>query len=191
VLHGVNASNVLHEISGSHDEYKDGCLLGCSAVQYDRNWTTFQRCLLSPSQPWGWRQSSSEMSVNFYHTTRRYIPEDSSLQRIKYSGNAFSKLQLICIQNNTAFERGKQQKSRFIKCCMKNRHQFLFVSWWKYLADYATYNDEIRKIPVGFKFGEWNLQRSTHRGIKRNLTVPPDRQTDRQTERPPHTMLTR
>jgi hypothetical protein len=47
----------LGRISGSHGvEYDDGCLLMIEAVR------------------------TSETSVNFYQTTRRYNPEDSHLQ---------------------------------------------------------------------------------------------------------------
>jgi hypothetical protein len=38
------------EFSGCHDgTFKDGCLLGCSAVWSCKTSTTFQRCLLPPS----------------------------------------------------------------------------------------------------------------------------------------------
>jgi hypothetical protein len=47
------------EISGSHGgEYEDGCLLGCCTLMMEA-------------------ASTSETSVNIYHTTRRTIPEDS------------------------------------------------------------------------------------------------------------------
>jgi hypothetical protein len=37
------------EMSGSHgDVHEDGRLLGCFTVQPERNWPTFQRCLLPP-----------------------------------------------------------------------------------------------------------------------------------------------
>jgi hypothetical protein len=74
------------EISGSHGEYEDSCLLGYCAVLSGRSLPTFQRCLLPPSSgPTSIialmmeAVSTSETSVNFYQATRRNIEEDIHL----------------------------------------------------------------------------------------------------------------
>jgi hypothetical protein len=58
------------KISGSHAaEYENGCLLGCCAVKFCRNWPTFQRCLL-PRRPddgsrfMFWRRDDRRCDVN-------------------------------------------------------------------------------------------------------------------------------
>jgi hypothetical protein len=58
------------EISGSHrGEYEDESLLGYIAV-WRRSWSTFRKRVLPPSSG-----RTSETSVSFNDTTRRYIPE--------------------------------------------------------------------------------------------------------------------
>jgi hypothetical protein len=55
-------------ILGSHGgEYEGGCLLGCSAIV---------ALMMEAAR-------TSETSVNFYQTTRRYIPDDSHLKSNK------------------------------------------------------------------------------------------------------------
>jgi len=39
------------ELSVSHDECKDGCVLGCCGLQPVRYWFTFQRCLIEAVIP--------------------------------------------------------------------------------------------------------------------------------------------
>jgi hypothetical protein len=72
------------ETSDSHGgRYEDDCLLGCCAIQSDRSLQTFQRCLLLTSSGRSLVMeavSTSETSVNFYHTTQLNIPEDNHLQ---------------------------------------------------------------------------------------------------------------
>jgi hypothetical protein len=61
--------------SGSQGgEYVDGCLLGCSAVQYGRSLPTFQRCLLLAL--------SGRSLVNFYETARCNNPQHSHLYNV-------------------------------------------------------------------------------------------------------------
>jgi hypothetical protein len=56
-------------------------LLGCSTMYSGRSLPMFQMYLLPPSLITLMMESASasEMSVNFYQTTRRYSPEDSHL----------------------------------------------------------------------------------------------------------------
>jgi hypothetical protein len=64
-------------------------------------WAIFWACqLLSRSylarliRPWRWRRCSSETSVDFRRTTRRYIPKNSTLQDKKFD----QKWQWTCMQ---------------------------------------------------------------------------------------------
>jgi hypothetical protein len=68
----------------SEGEYEDGGLLGCSAVSSGRSLTTFRKYLLPPSSERCHTlmmelARTSETSVNFYQTTRRYKQEDRHL----------------------------------------------------------------------------------------------------------------
>jgi hypothetical protein len=56
-----------------HVAFKDGCLLGCSAVKSQVHAASIIRDLMMEAA------RSSEKLVNFYQTTRRYNPEDSHL----------------------------------------------------------------------------------------------------------------
>jgi hypothetical protein len=73
-------------------KFKDGCLLGCSAVLFGRSLPTFQMPLLPPSSGRSASETitlialmmeagrTSETLVNFYQTTRRNNPEESHLR---------------------------------------------------------------------------------------------------------------
>jgi hypothetical protein len=67
---------------------EDGCLLGCSAEYSGRSLPTFQMSLLPPSSGLialmtEAARTSSETLENFYHTTRRYNPEDTYLRTLR------------------------------------------------------------------------------------------------------------
>jgi hypothetical protein len=81
-----NTYKILIKVSGSHDgECEDDSLLEYDAVYCRRSRLTFQRCVLSSIIALMMEtEHTSEMSIYFYETTQRHIPEDCHLQSVDW-----------------------------------------------------------------------------------------------------------
>jgi hypothetical protein len=92
---------------------EDGYLLACSAVSSGRSLLAFQRQLISLMME---AASTSETLVNFYQTTRRYIPEDSQLhnrRRENLKSYWVKTYRSVCLRSVNCEDEEKHDKMRF------------------------------------------------------------------------------
>jgi hypothetical protein len=116
---------------GSHgDGYKNGCLLGCSAVWTGVSLTAFHRSVLRSIVLTMEAVRTSETSVNLYQSTRRYNPEDGHLTRKSFRRETANYIFSICFQllhaSSTvpvyAFYNTLQRKSEYVRSVDPDGH---------------------------------------------------------------------